>query len=41
MKSERNLFFTESGFCKPSFIQGLDLNFNLYLLGFFKDCKII
>ena len=24
------LFFTNIGFCKPKFIQGLDLNFNLY-----------
>ena len=28
-----NLFFTDIDFYKPKVIQGLDLNFNLYLLG--------
>ena len=41
MKSDRDLFFTETDFCKPGVIQRFDLNFNLYLLIFFKGCKII
>ena len=32
MKFVSNLFFTDVDFCKPKVIQGLDLNFNLYLL---------
>ena len=36
MKSDRSLFFTEIDFCKPGVIQGFELNFNLYLLVFFK-----
>ena len=36
MKSDRSLFFTEIDFCKPAVIQGFDLNFNLYLLIFYK-----
>ena len=32
MKFISNLFFTDIGFCKLKVIQGLDLNFNLYLL---------
>ena len=31
-KPDRNVFFTEVDLCKPSVMQGLDLNFNLYLL---------
>ena len=34
MKFASNLFFTDIDFCKPKVIQGLDLNFNLYLLIF-------
>ena len=26
-----NLFFTDIDFCRPKVIQGLDLNFSLYL----------
>ena len=40
MKSDRNLFFTEIGFCEPRDIKGLDLNFSLYLLGFLKGAKL-
>ena len=32
MKRLSNLFFTEINFCQPKVIQGLDLNFNPYLL---------
>ena len=32
MKFLSNLFFTDIYFCKPKVIQGLDLNFILYLL---------
>ena len=32
MKFLCNLFFTDIDFCKPGVIQGLDLNFILYLL---------
>ena len=32
MKFISNLFFPDIDFCKPKFIQGLDLNLNLYLL---------
>ena len=32
MKFVSNLFFTDIDFCKPEFIQGLDVNFSLYLL---------
>ena len=32
MKFASNLFFTDIDFCKPKVIQGLGLNFNLYLL---------
>ena len=36
MQFVSNLFFTDIDFCKPEAIQGLDLNFNLYLLIFLK-----
>ena len=32
MKFLSNLFFKDINFCKPNATQGLDLNFNLYLL---------
>ena len=32
MKFVSNLFFTDFDFCNPKVIQGLDLNFSLYLL---------
>ena len=32
MKLVSNLFFADVDFCKPKFIQGLDLNFTFYLL---------
>ena len=32
MKFVINLFFTDIDFCKPKVIEGLDLNFILYLL---------
>ena len=31
MKFLSNLFFADIDFCRPNVIQGLDLNFNLYL----------
>ena len=31
MNSESNLFLTDIDFCETKFIQGLDLNLNLYL----------
>ena len=31
MKFASNLYFKDIYFCKPKVIQGLDLNFNLYL----------
>ena len=34
MKFASNLFFTDIDFCKPKVTQGLDLNFNLYLVIF-------
>ena len=36
MKSIGNLFFTDIDFCKLKVIQGLDLNFNLYLFILFR-----
>ena len=37
MKFVSNLFFTYIDFCKPKVLQGLGLNFNLYLLIFLED----
>ena len=36
MKFASNLFLTDIDFCKPKVIQGLDLNFKLYLLVFLR-----
>ena len=37
MNLERNLFFTETDFCKPEVIQGLLLNFSFCLETFFNN----
>ena len=31
MNLVNNLFFNDTGFCKPKVIQGFDLNLNFYL----------
>ena len=40
MKFVSNLFFTDTDFCKPNVIQGLDLNFNLYFLTLLRDAFV-
>ena len=37
MKILSNLFFTDIDFCKAKVIQGLELNYNLYLLILLRD----
>ena len=40
MKSVSNLFFKDNDFCRSKVIQGLDLNFNLYLLIFLRGAWV-
>ena len=40
MKFVSNLFFTDIDFCKPEVIQGLELNFKLYLLIFLRGAYV-
>ena len=40
MKFVINLFFTDIDFCKPKVIEGLDLNFILYLLILLRGAEV-
>ena len=37
---DRNWFLIDIDFCKPEVIQGLSLNFNLFLEFFFRGAKV-
>ena len=40
MKLVSYLLFTDIDFCKPKVIQGLELNFNLYLFILLRDVQV-